>query len=68
MMASRDVALYTVGIGKSPAMGGTTLAELEAELRRVRETYNAPDTAAIAPVAPGSIYMVEVIWIGPASG
>lgn len=67
-MASRDVAVYTVGLGKSPAMGGTTLEAMEAELRRVREVYDAPGDAAIAPTAPGSIYMVEVIWIGPASG
>lgn len=56
-------AVMTVGIGHSPAMGGTTLEALEAELRRVREKYDAPDTASIAPVAPGSTYMVEVIWI-----
>ena len=62
-----EMASFVVGIGRSPAVGGTTLEELEVELERVRDLYDAPDNASIAPVAPGSIYMVEVIWVGPAS-
>jgi hypothetical protein len=54
--------VHTVGIGK---WRGGTLAELEADLRLVREKHHAPDYAVIATTAPGSIYALEVIWIGP---
>jgi hypothetical protein len=57
-------AVYTVGVGK---WRNGTLAELEADLRRVREEHHAPDDASIATTAPGSTYALEVIWIGPAT-
>lgn len=60
-----ETCVHTVGIGKCPALGGTTLAALEDELRRVRDRYGAPDSAKMCRTAPGSIYFAEVIWIGP---
>jgi len=61
-------AVFTVGIGNSPRFReGTTLEHLEAELKRVREQYSAPDDAKVVPTAPGSIYLAEVIWIGEVS-
>lgn len=60
-------AVWTVGVGRSPAMGGTALADLEAEIARVRRDYSAPDDARVIPTAPGSIYLAEVIWVGPST-
>lgn len=56
--------MVTVGIGRAPgALGGITLAGMEAELRRLREEYNAPDDARFCQRAPGSIYAGEFIWV-----
>jgi len=57
-----ETCVYTVGIG---VWRGGTLAELETELARVRREHGAPDDAKITRAAPGSTYVLEVIWIGP---
>lgn len=56
-------SVMTVGIGRSAAMGGCNLAEIEMDLRRVREQYNAPDDAKFCAAAPGSTKAFELIWI-----
>lgn len=44
-------------------MGGTTLAQLEDQLTKIRETYAAPDDAKICRTGHGSIYAFELIWV-----
>ena len=58
-------AVFTAGIGK---WRGGTLSELEADLAKARETHAAPDDAKVARSAPGSIYALELIWIGEVPG
>lgn len=59
-----SVAVYTVGVGK---WKGGKLVDLEADLARIRAKHKAPDDAGVATTAPGSIYALEIIWIGEAS-
>lgn len=42
-----------------------TLVELEHDLATVR-SMGAPDDASVAPTAPGSVHLLEVLWAGPA--
>jgi hypothetical protein len=53
------MTLRNVGAGK---WRGTTLAELEAELQRIR-AMGAPDDADAIKTAPASTYLIEVQWL-----